>query len=264
MPRPFHSIYTHGFVRAAVCVPPVRVAEPAFNAAQTIALAQRAHNEQAVVALFPEMGISSYAIDDLFHQDALLEATVTGVAAVVEASRELTPVLLVGAPLRFEGGLYNCGVVIYRGRVLGLAPKSYLPNYREFYEKRQFVSARHAHFREVRFLGQTVPFGNDLIFTAYNLPGFGLHVEICTGPTAISPHSRATAPSVASLLWKMTCVQPSPCCPFSNLHSPNFSFPSNAFSNGNPTSCAAGRPNGSRSSSPSSCATGPSWTRKSG
>ncbi len=204
MNRPFHSLYTHGFVRAAVCVPPVRVAEPAFNAAQTIELAQRAHDEKAVVALFPEMGISSYAIDDLFHQDALLEATVAGVAAVLEASRELSPVLLVGAPLRFEGGLYNCGVVIYRGRVLGLAPKSYLPNYREFYEKRQFVSARHAHFREVRFLGQTVPFGNDLIFAAENIPGFGLHVEICEDVWTPIPPSTYAALAGATILANLS------------------------------------------------------------
>ena len=203
-PRPFHSLYTHGFVRAAVCVPPVRVAEPAFNAAQTIELARRAHAESAVVALFPEMGISSYAIDDLFHQDALLEATVAGVASVVEASRELTPVLLVGAPLRFEGGLYNCGVVIHRGRVLGIAPKTYLPNYREFYEKRQFVSARHAYFREVRFLGATVPFGNDLIFSADNLPGFGLHVEICEDVWTPIPPSSYAALAGATILANLS------------------------------------------------------------
>lgn len=201
---PFHSLYTHGFIRAAVCVPPVRVADPVFNAAQTIELARRADAEQAVVALFPEMGISSYAVDDLFHQDALLETTVAGVAAVVEASLELTPLLLVGAPLRFEGGLYNCGVVIHRGRVLGIAPKTYLPNYREFYEKRQFVSARHAHFREVGFLGETIAFGNDLIFAAENLPGFGLHVEICEDVWTPIPPSTYAALAGATILANLS------------------------------------------------------------
>lgn len=132
MSAPFHSIYRHGFVRAAVCVPFLRVADPAYNAAQTIGLARRASENHAAVALFPELGISAYSDDDLFHQDALLDAVRDALATVVEASRELTPVLLVGAPLRFEGKLFNCAVVIYRGRILGLTPKTYLPNYREF------------------------------------------------------------------------------------------------------------------------------------
>ncbi|RME59464.1 MAG: NAD(+) synthase, partial [Caldilineae bacterium] len=96
MNGPFHSIYSHGFVRAAVCVPFVRVADPAFNTDRTLALARQASERQAAVALFPEMGVSSYALDDLFHQDALLEATIAGVERIVDASRELTPVLLVG------------------------------------------------------------------------------------------------------------------------------------------------------------------------
>src|SRR2546425_11683634 len=135
MVHPFHSLYTHGLVRAAVCVPFMRVADPAYNAERTLALARRASDARAAVALFPEMGISAYSNDDLFHQDALLDATEAAIARVVEESRELSPVLLIGAPLRFEGKLFNCGLVIYRGEVLGIVPKSFLPNYREFYEK---------------------------------------------------------------------------------------------------------------------------------
>ena len=167
---PFFSLYTHGFARVAVGIPSVRVADPSANAERTLALARRASDAGAALALFPELGISAYSNDDLFHQDALLDATVAALAGLVEASRELMPLLLVGAPLRFEQKLFNCAVAIYRGRVLGIVPKSYLPNYREFYEKRQFAPARAALAREVIFLGAQVPFGNDLLFEASTLP----------------------------------------------------------------------------------------------
>src|SRR3954464_14649816 len=115
MDRPFNSIYTHGFIRAAVCIPTLRVADPAFNAERTIALARQASEAKAAVALFPELGLSAYSNDDLFHQDALLEASRAAIAQLVEASAKLTPILAVGAPLRFEGKLFNCAVLIYQG-----------------------------------------------------------------------------------------------------------------------------------------------------
>jgi len=202
--RSFHSIYSHGFIRAAVCIPHVRVAAPGFNVERTIALARRASELHAAVALFPELGLSAYSNDDLFHQDALLDATVEAVAAVVKASSELTPVLLVGAPLRFEGKLFNTAVIIHRGRVLGIVPKTYLPNYREFYEKRQFTSGRDAVAREVWFLGESVPFGNDLMFTATNVPGFTIHAEICEDVWAPIPPSTYAALAGATVLCNLS------------------------------------------------------------
>ena len=177
--RSFHSIYSHGFVRAAVCIPHVRVADPSFNAERTLELARRASELGAAVALFPELGVSAYSNDDLFHQDVLLDATRNALARIIQESDELVPVLLVGAPLRFEGKLFNCALIVYRGRLLGIVPKTYIPNYREFYEKRQFNSGRNAVKREVSFLGEVVPFGNDLIFDATNYNDFSFHVEIC-------------------------------------------------------------------------------------
>jgi NAD+ synthase (glutamine-hydrolysing) len=179
MDRPFDSPYSHGFVRVAVCIPFVRVADPGYNVGRTIGLARRASELGAVVALFPELGISAYSNEDLHQQDALLGGVETALATLIAESRGLWPMLLVGAPLRFEGKLFNCAVVVYRGRVLGIVPKSYLPNYREFYEGRQFTPARAAVSREVRFLGDVVPFGNDLIFDAANLDDLALFVEIC-------------------------------------------------------------------------------------
>lgn len=190
--QPFHSIYSHGFIRAAVCIPSVRVADPAYNLARTLDLARRASEQHAAIALFPELGLSAYSNEDLFHQDALLDASLAALADLIAASRDLTPLLLVGLPLRFEGKLFNCAAVVYRGRLLGLVPKTYLPNYREFYEKRQFTSGRAAVGREVRLFGENVPFGADLIFEAVNIKDFALHVEICEDLwTPIAPSSYA-------------------------------------------------------------------------
>lgn len=202
--RSFYSIYTHGFIRVAVGVPQVRVAHPIFNAERTLELARRASAANAAVALFPELGISAYTNDDLFQQDALLDATLEALARIAEASRELMPILLVGAPLRAEGKLFNCAVVIYRGTVLGVVPKTYLPNYREFYEKRQFSSAHAAIGREISLLGQRVLFGNDLIFDARNVENFALHVEICEDVWTPIPPSTYAALGGATVLTNLS------------------------------------------------------------
>ena len=201
---PFDSIYSHGFIRAAVCIPFLKVADPAFNMERTVKLAHRASAMHAAVALFPELGVSAYSNEDLFHQDALLDATWSALSLLVEESRGLSPVLIVGAPLRFEGRLFNCAVVLYRGQVLGVVPKTYLPNYREFYEKRQFSAARDAVGREVPFLGKPVPFGNDLIFKAENVEGFALHVEVCEDIWAPIPPSTCAALAGATVLANLS------------------------------------------------------------
>lgn len=163
----------------AVAVPHVRVADPLYNTERTIELARKASAEDAVLCLFPELGLSAYTNDDLFHQDALLDASRAGIAAVVEESKNLRPVIVVGAPLRFDGKLFNCAIVIHNGQILGITPKLYLPNYREFYEKRQFVSGRNRTHKVVSLLDQSVPFGHDILYEAENLPGFVVHTEIC-------------------------------------------------------------------------------------
>jgi NAD+ synthase (glutamine-hydrolysing) len=192
MRSPFQSIYSHGFVRVAVGVPAVRVADPAFNVEHTLGLARRASDAGAAVALFPELGISAYSCEDLLQQDALLEAVDEGIGRLVAESVDLSPVLVVGAPLRFHGRIFNCGVVIYRGRILGIAPKTYLPNYREFYERRWFSAARDADFDHVTVAGSRVPFGNDLVFEAENVRDFVLNVEVCEDVwTPIPPSSYA-------------------------------------------------------------------------
>lgn len=200
----FDSIYSHGFVRVAVAVPALRVADPAFNVVRTIEMAQRASAAGAGAVLFPELGLSAYSNDDLFHQDALLARTLAALDELRTASRELTPIIFVGAPLRFEHKLFNCAVALYRGRILGVAPKSYLPNYREFYEKRQFSAARTALADEVTLLGERVPFGNNLIFQAENVEGFALFAEICEDVWTPLPPSTDAALAGATVLLNLS------------------------------------------------------------
>ncbi len=200
----FQNIYSHGFVRAAVCIPHVRIADPVANVERTLALARRAHDLHAGIALFPELGLTAYSNDDLFQQDALLDAALDAAGELVAASAELRPILLVGAPLRFEGKLFNCALVVHRGRLLGIVPKTYIPNYREFYEKRQFTSGRDAVAREVPLLGHRIPFGRDLIFDAEDIPGLSLHVEICEDLWAPVPPSTYASLAGATVIANLS------------------------------------------------------------
>jgi NAD+ synthase (glutamine-hydrolysing) len=200
----FTSLYNHGFVRVAAAVPRVRIAEPAWNAAQTVALARAASDEGAALVVFPELGLSGYSIEDLLHQQAIAEASIDGLSTVVAASSGLRAVIVVGMPLRVSGGLFNTAVVIHQGRVLGVVPKSYLPEYREFYEKRHFRAARDAAGDSVSLPGAEVPFGADLLFCCSDLPDFLLHVEICEDVWAPIPPSTFGAMAGATVLANLS------------------------------------------------------------
>ncbi|MFZ2242747.1 MAG: NAD(+) synthase [Gordonia amarae] len=187
------SVYSHGFARVAGAVPVIKAADPRFNTERTVALLREAAAQDTALVVFPELGLTGYSIDDLVQQDAILDASLAGLAEVLEASRGLRPVVAVGLPLNVGDALFNCAAVLRDGELLGVVPKSYLPNYREFYEQRYFSAARDAVTDTVTVLGQTVPFGADLIFEAVDLPGFALHVEICEdGWVAIPPSTWAS------------------------------------------------------------------------
>ena len=154
------------------------IADPAANAESVLRLARACHDDGVALAVFPELTLSGYSIEDILLQDALLDAVEDALLDVVAASADLLPVLVVGAPLRYQHRIYNTAVVIHRGRVLGVAPKSYLPTYREFYERRQMAAGDDVR-GAIRMGDADVPFGPDLLFAAADLPGFVLHVEIC-------------------------------------------------------------------------------------
>jgi len=200
----FHNLYCHGFVRVAVCVPEVRIAQPQHNAQATLGLLAQAAGQGAALALFPELGLSGYTCDDLFHQRALLDACEQALATVIEGSRGHAVLAVVGLPLRVQQRLYNCAAVVHMGRLLGVVPKSYLPNYAEFYEARQFNAAATASAREITLAGQTAPFGPDLLFQAGGCPDFTLHVEICEDLWVPVPPSSFAAMAGATVLANLS------------------------------------------------------------
>jgi len=200
----FYSAYAHGFARVAACTLPVALADPETNASRVLEQARALHEQGVAVAVFPELGLTGYAVDDLFLQDVLLESVRTAIAGLVEASADLTPVIVVGAPLEHGNRVYNCGVVIHRGRVLGVAPKSYLPNYREFYERRWFAPGDDLGAETIELAGQEVPLGPDLIFTATDVPGLHLHVEVCEDMWVPVPPSAQASLAGATVLANLS------------------------------------------------------------
>lgn len=203
--QPFFNFYSHNFVRVAVGTPRVRVADPVFNAAGTVELMEEAAERRAVIALFPELGLSAYSSEDLFHQRALLDAVQEGLAVVLRASERLPLVAVVGLPLQVDQLLYNVAAVVHRGRLLGVVPKTYLPNYREFYEGRQFTPGGVALRQSVELGGQTdVPFGSRLLFCARNLPRLTFHIEICEDVWVPIPPSSYAALAGATVLLNLS------------------------------------------------------------
>jgi len=202
--RSFFDLYAQNFVRAAVAIPRVALADPAANAAQIERLYAGAAGKGAAIVLFPELALSGYSLEDLHQQEALLRSVLDAAAVLVRATGGQAALLVVGAPLRLEGRLLNCAVVLSRGRILGIVPKTYLPNYREFYEKRQFASSRDALEREVTVLGQRVPVGADLLFRCDELPDLALHVEICEDLWAPIPPSTYAALRGATVLANLS------------------------------------------------------------
>jgi NAD+ synthase (glutamine-hydrolysing) len=200
----FRSLYTHGFVRLAAATPQATVGDPAANAAAILELARQADAARAAVCVFPELSVSAYAIDDLLQQEALLGAVEAGIASLVAASKELFPVLIVGAPLRRQGRLYNTAVIIHRGAVLGVVPKSYLPNYREFYEKRHFTPGAGVRGLTLKLNGAEVPFGVDLLFGSSGDIDVTFHVEICEDLWLPIPPSSAAALAGAEVLLNLS------------------------------------------------------------
>lgn len=200
----FYSIYQQGFVRVAACTPKCEVADPSYNVAETLALARDGARQGVALMVFPELGLCGYAIDDLLGQAALLQRVEQAIEEVAAASRELSPVLLIGAPLVREGRLYNCAVAVHRGRILGVVPKGHLPNYREFYEKRWFASGRNLKGATIEIAGQSVPFGMDMIFAAEDLPGFVFHVELCEDVWGPAPPSDFAALAGALILTNLS------------------------------------------------------------
>lgn len=201
----FFNLYNHGFIRAAVCIPEVKVADTFFNAEKTIELARKAASHKVILAIFPELGLSAYSNEDLFHQDALLLNVREALTKIKEASKEINLIMVVGAPLQNDCRLFNCAVVLYRGQILGVAVKSYLPNYREYYEGRQFTQAASALSGKIDLAGQNdIPFGADIIFKVANVNNFNFFLEICEDLWVPIPPSSFAAMAGATVIGNLS------------------------------------------------------------
>jgi len=175
----FLDVRPHGFVRVAVCVPEVRVADPTFNAEAHLRILTRAHTAGAHYALCQELGLSAYSCGDLFFQETLLDASLQALERIARATAGWNLLVSVGMPLVADGLLFNTAVTLYGGRPLAVAAKAYPPNYREFYELRWFRPAAEARSDTIDLLGTRVPFGTDVLVRPTHLPGFVLHCDIC-------------------------------------------------------------------------------------
>ena len=174
----FYNLYAHGFARVAACTLPITMVQPRANAEAVLAQARKVADAGACLAVFPELTLTGYSIEDLLLQDTVLDATQNALAWLVPQTADLGCMVVVGAPLVSLNRIYNCAVVIHRGQILGVVPKSYLPTYREFYERRQIAPGDDVT-GEIRVAGEDVPFGSDLLFAADDVPGFVLNVEVC-------------------------------------------------------------------------------------
>ncbi|GAA4780090.1 NAD(+) synthase [Microbacterium gilvum] len=199
----FGSAYGHGFARVAAATIPLAIADPAANAETVLETARGLHDDAVAVAVFPELCLSGYAIDDLVLQDPLLDAVVEAIETIVAASADLLPVLVVGAPLAHRSRVYNAAVVIHRGRILGVAPKSYLPTYREFYERRWYAPGDDQR-GDIRIGAHLAPFGPDLLFEAQDVAGLVVHVEVCEDMWVPVPPSSLAALAGATVLLNLS------------------------------------------------------------
>ena len=201
----FFNLYNQGFIRTAVCIPEVKVADTVFNTKKTIELAHKAASQKAILAIFPELGLTAYTNDDLFHQDALLQSVHEALITIKKASEKIDLIMAVGAPLQISCRLFNCAVVIYNGRILGIAVKSYLPNYREFYEGRQFTQASAALSDKIELAGQKdIPFGADIIFKVSNVNNFNFFLEICEDVWVPIPPSSFASMAGATVIGNLS------------------------------------------------------------
>jgi NAD+ synthase (glutamine-hydrolysing) len=201
---PFFSPYRHGFVRVATAVPKVKLVDPAANAASVLDLVGQADAAGVAVLVFPELGLTGYSIDDLLQQDALLDAVEAAIATLAKASAKLSPLFVVGAPLRDGGRLYNTAVAIQGGQVRGVIPKSFLPNYREFYERRWFTPGSGVVGKTLILAGETVPFGTDVLLRSGGPSPFTVGVEICEDVWTPTPPSTAQAMAGAEILLNLS------------------------------------------------------------
>lgn len=193
-----------GFLRVAAAVPPLRVGDPLFNVREIVKFLARAEKEKVSLVVFPEMSISGYTAADLYFQQLLQDKVKEALVLLLRQSRSINSVFIVGAPISIGGKLFNIGVLIHRGKILGIVPKTYIPGYKEFYEERWFASSRDLNQKEISIFGEKIPVGTDLLFSFVNVPGAVLGVEICEDLWTPIPPSSFQALAGATLIANLS------------------------------------------------------------
>ena len=191
----------YGFVKVAACVPSVKVANCPYNIAEIEKEIILADGKGVEIIAFPELSVTAYTCGDLFAQQLLLDEAERGLIKVLSDTRQLDIIAILGMPIAIDGALLNAAVVIQRGKVLGVVPKTFLPNYKEFYEKRWFTSSRDIRVENVRLCGQTVPLGTDLLFETSDTT-FG--IELCEDAWAVIPPSSRLALEGAEIIFNLS------------------------------------------------------------
>jgi NAD+ synthase (glutamine-hydrolysing) len=195
----------HGFVRVAAAVPSLKVADCHANADSILKLLRRAEPEQISIVVFPELSLTGYTCADLFHQTTLLRSAVSALEKVLEEGSSIfSGLAVVGLPLAVDDRLFNCAAIFHAGRILGIVPKSFLPNYKEFYEQRWFAPGANLQTRPIELLGQKVPFGPNQLFEAKDVEGLIVGVEICEDLWVPIPPSSFQALQGASVLLNLS------------------------------------------------------------
>src|SRR5260370_8788815 len=195
----------HGFVRVAAAVPSLRVVDCSHNAENILKLLKRAESEQVSVVVFPELSLTGYTCADLFQQIILQRSALNVLERVMAEGRSVFSGLAgVGLPLAVDDRLFNCAAVFHAGRVLGIIPKSFLPNYKEFYEERWFAPGANLPTRPIEILGQKVPFGPNQLFEATDVSGLVVVVEICEALWVPVPPSYLQALHGATILLNLS------------------------------------------------------------
>jgi NAD+ synthase (glutamine-hydrolysing) len=194
----------HGFVRVGAAVPKLKVANCEYNADNIIELILKAENLELQFVVFPELAVTAYTCGDLFHQQRLLEEAGTQLARILEKTADTGIVAVIGLPVYMDSQLFNCAAVIQKGKLLGVVPKSYIPNYKEYYEERWFAPGTKALNCSISLCGQEVPFGVDILFEAENRKTVCFGIEICEDLWVPIPPSSYQALAGATLLFNLS------------------------------------------------------------
>ena len=193
-----------GFVRVGAIVPKLKVADVEFNCNEIIKQIEIASNNKIQIAVFPELCVTGYTCQDLFEQDTLLEYAEKALNKILDYTNKLDIICIIGMPIKSENQLFNTAVVIQKGKIFGIVPKTFIPNYGEFYEKRWFASSKNANKKEIEILGQRIPFGTDLLFKDKENNEICFGIEICEDIWAVEPPSNKLALLGANIIFNLS------------------------------------------------------------